>query len=386
MKRNIMLINLAAAIIWLSMYSYVPVLPAYAATVGADVVMIGLLGGVYGVFQIALRTPLGLLSDKLGRDRGLLILGFFVLLGSNLIFQFLGNDIVWLIIARAAAGAAAAWWVVICAAYARYHDGNSQVKSQGKLSAWANGGKVIAALLCAVITMFAGYRSSFLIALISGAVGLALMFGVKNPPKPTHKPVKFKDQMKLFKNRDLMIFCMLAILSQLLCFGVPTTFTPVLAELMGAGSFELGMLMLVFFLTCTVASLFMSTRAYKKLGGINTLAISFALGAISCLPFFYSMGLAQIYIMQAISGVCYGITQGALAGFVIKSVPETQRGAATGIYQTLFGAGILLGPVIMGFVIDSYSFDAAYIMMAILMAISVALCYILIPKKYDKMT
>ncbi len=370
----------------MSMYSYVPVLPAYAASIGADVVMIGLLGGVYGVLQIVLRIPLGIVRDRIGKDRTLLIVGFSILCISNLMFVFLGNSIEWLITARAMAGAAAAWWVVVCAAYSHYHNNNQQVKAQGTLSASANGGKVVASLLCAVVAMLAGYYATFSIGLVASAIGLLLMFGIKEKDVEKRTPVKLKDQLLLFKNKELMILCFFSILSQLLCFGVPTTFTQVIAKDMGADSFDLGMLMLSFFLATSVSSLFVGTKAYKKLGGINAVAISFLIGAFSCIPLFYQSNLVSIYIMQILSGVCYGIGQAALTGFVMLSVPQTQRGVATGIYQSLFGIGILLGPVLMGFVIDFSSFAAAYWMMVGIMTATAALCYVLLPRKYNKVT
>ncbi|MEF9863963.1 MAG: MFS transporter, partial [Christensenellaceae bacterium] len=143
MKRNILVLNLAAAFIWMSMYSYVPTLPSYAMTLGANAVMIGVIGGAYGIMQIFLRIPLGILSDKTGKDKLILTIGFVILTISAFMFVFLKSPI-WIVIARGVAGAAAAWWVIISASYAKYNSEENQIKAQGVLSASANIGKFVA--------------------------------------------------------------------------------------------------------------------------------------------------------------------------------------------------------------------------------------------------
>ena len=115
------------------------------------------------------------------------------------------------------------------------------------------------------------------------------------------------------------------------------------------------------------------------------MAISFAIGAFSCIPMFYHIDLAAIYVMQALSGVCYGITCGALAGFVIKAVEPRYRSTATGILQSIFAIGIFLGPVIVGNVIEAASIDAAYWVILGLTAVAAVLSLFLIPQEYDRM-
>ncbi|MDL2236638.1 MFS transporter [Christensenellaceae bacterium OttesenSCG-928-K19] len=385
MRRNIFLMNLAAAFLWMGMYSYAPVLPAYAASIGANIVMIGIIGGSYGIMQIILRIPLGIVADKLNKDHLILIVGFAVLTLSTVLFIF-AEGVYMLIFARAVAGAAAAWWVVVCVSFSKYYPENEQVKAQGKVSASANMGKVIAAVLCAVVAQFISYQATFILAFVIAAVGLVMMFGLKDQKAQQEKPASVKEQLALLKNRELLSFSILALLSQMLCFAIPTTFAAVAAEELGADGLQLGLLTAVYFLFTSLFSLFVGTKLYKKMGGQHVLAISFLIGAFSCMPVFYHSSLVQIFIMQALSGISYGITIAALGGFAIRSVPVHQRGAATGIFQSIFGVGIFLGPVVTGFTIDGVSSDAAYWLMFILMLVAAALCYVLVPKRYHGMT
>ncbi len=384
MRRNIFLMNMAAVFLWMSMYSYTPILPAYGASLGANVVMIGIVAGAYGIMQIILRIPLGILTDKLRADRLLLVIGFSVLTLSAVLF-LTAQNVNMLIFARGMAGAAAAWWVVVCASFAHYHREDEQVKAQGVISASGNIGKVAASLLCAVVAQAFSFYAAFVLSLAAALVGLVLMFGLKEQKPAAAKQATLKEQLLLLKNKELLAFSVLALLGQMLCFATATTFTPVAAEKLGADGMGLGMLTLVFFLFTSVFSLFAGTKLFRKMGGVNAVALAFFVGAASCVPLLYQ-NMLSLYVAQALAGICYGVTTAALSGFALHAVAPHQRGAATGILQSIFGIGIFLGPVVMGVLIDGASFDAAYWTMCAVMLASGALCYALIPKRYNAMT
>lgn len=385
MKRNLILINFAAFFLWLAMYSYVPTLPAFAASLGATAVMLGVIGGAYGLMQILLRIPLGIFADKTGKDKLLLIIGFIILTLSAVLFLF-SDTVEAVVFARGVAGAAAAWWVIISASYAKYNEESKQVKAQGVLSASSSMGKVLAALLGGLSAQFFGLRAPFYVALIAALTGLVAMFFLKAPAKPeTRTPPTVKELLSLLKNRELVIISVLCLFAQLNCFAIPSYFTSVAAENIGADPGQLGGLMLVYFLTVALISLFVGGRLYRKIGGIKIVVASFILCAFSCIPMFYHMNLMVIYLMQAISGIGYGILTSALAGFVIKAVEPHQRSTATGIFQSLYAIGIFVGPVIAGGVIEAVSFDAAYWVIGIITVAAAVLCGLLLPKKYGKM-
>ncbi len=385
MKRNIVVLNLIAAFFWMSMYAYVPTLPSYAISLGATAAVVGAIGGAYGVMQILLRIPLGIVLDKTGKDKLLLLVGFAILALSAVMFIF-APDNFWVMVARGVAGASAAWWVLISASYAKFNDESMQVKAQGVLNASSNMGKVIAALLGGLTAQAFGLHAPFYVALAAAVIGIVCILFFKKPTKAlTIAPPSGRELLALLKNKNLLIFSGLAVFSQLLCFALPSYFTSVVAENLGADSSQLGLLVVVFFLLTSVSSLFVGTKLYRKIGGIKCVALAFVIGAISALPMFYHMDLGVIFIMQGLSGICYGITCGALAGFVIKAVQPSQRSTATGMLQSIFAIGIFLGPVIVGNVIEAVSFDAAFWVIFALTVLAAAMSLSLIPREYDKM-
>lgn len=89
----------------------VPVLPAFATTLGAGPTVIGFLFAAFGVTLLAVSIPLGALSDRIGR-RGPMVGGLVALALSTLLFAF-SQSLSWLFFARLIQGAASAvTWVV----------------------------------------------------------------------------------------------------------------------------------------------------------------------------------------------------------------------------------------------------------------------------------
>jgi len=383
MRKNIILMNLLVAFFWMTMYSYVPNLPEYSRSLGANAVVLGIIGGVYGIAQIILRIPIGFISDKTGKNKLILQIGMSVLAASCIVLIFADNTNM-IILGRLIAGAAAAWWVVLSATYADYHHDDLQVKAQGTLSANSSWGKVAATAAGGIIVQLLGARSVFVFAFCLAGICLVFASQLKDLPK-VQKSYSIKDVLSLFGNRDLIIFSIFGIILQFLCFAAPTLFTMVAAEDLGASSFELGMLTTIFFLTTGATSLFVGKMIYKKIGGINMLVIAFLIGAFSLIPVFYHINVPVIFIMQALSGAGYGITTSAIAGLVIRAVRPEQRGSATGIFQSAYGVGLFVGPVAVGAIVNASSFDVSYWFMAALSVLSALLCRLLIPKKYAAM-
>ena len=54
---------------WVSLYLYVPFLPIRAQDLGASNTMVGAVIASYAIAQIALRIPIGVGSDMLGRRK-----------------------------------------------------------------------------------------------------------------------------------------------------------------------------------------------------------------------------------------------------------------------------------------------------------------------------
>ena len=97
------------------------------------------------------------------------------------------------------------------------------------------------------------------------------------------------------------------------------------------------------------------------------------------------MNLAVIYVMQAVSGIGYGIILGGACGFCNQKRYPKAALYGDGAFQSIYAIGIFLGPVIVGNVMEVSTMDTAFWVVFALMLAATVLTVALIPKEYDKM-
>ena len=76
--RPALLICISTFFFWAALYLYVPILPVYAQSLGASLSGVGIIVATYAMPQVALRIPMGIWSDYLGRRKPLVIMGFCI--------------------------------------------------------------------------------------------------------------------------------------------------------------------------------------------------------------------------------------------------------------------------------------------------------------------
>ncbi|MEI6101301.1 MAG: MFS transporter, partial [Eubacteriales bacterium] len=267
MKKNIIVMNLLVLLFWMSMNIYMPNLPAYAQSLGANAAMLGIIGGVYGIAMVVVRIPLGLVTDNSAKRKRLLVIGSAVLVLSCGMLVVAGNTSM-IAAGRMLAGASGAWWVTQNATYANYFSEEGQLKAQGVLAASMNWGKLAAALIGGLVVQFMGIHPVFIIALMIAAACIILSLQLKDTGAEIVEKKTLIDLLPVLKNPDLMKLTLMAIFINIMCFSAPIIFTMLAAKDLGASSLDMGLLNVVFFLAAALTSLFAGTRAYRKIGGI----------------------------------------------------------------------------------------------------------------------
>lgn len=384
MRKNIFVMNALVVIFWMSMNIYMPNLPAYSQSLGANAATLGVIGGVYGIAMAVGRIPLGLATDNTDKRKRLLIIGSAVLAVSCGILVFAQNTDM-IILGRLLAGASGAWWVTQNATYANYFNEEKQMKAQGILSASMNWGKLAAALLGGLVAQFFGIHPVFILSFVIAVACIVLSWQIKDMKPAKMEKKTLADFMRAMKNIDMMKLTGLMIIVNAACFAAPILFTLVAAKNLGGSNLDMGLLNVAFFLAAALSSMFVGTRAYRKIGGINTMILGFVLGGVSCIPVFYHINMQLIYLMQVISGLSLGVAGAAISGMVNRCVEPCDRGIAIAIFNCLNAIGVLAGPILVGDIMDASGFDASYWTMVVLLVAGAVLTVAIVPKKCDAM-
>ena len=137
MRKTAVLFCLLTGIFWLSLYIYVPVVSNYAVDLGASLLFVGLISGVYGLTQMLLRIPVGMASDRLGKLKPFIAGGvlFAALAGLPVLFVHSAGSI---LVCRALGGVAAAGWVPFTVYFSTFFPPEDGPKAMGILNASNN--------------------------------------------------------------------------------------------------------------------------------------------------------------------------------------------------------------------------------------------------------
>ena len=360
----------SAFLMWFSIYSYQSNFTPYMQSLAFSPTTIGLIIGSYGLTQMLLRVPLGVLSDKLGTRKLFIIIGVaFTFLSA--LFLFFSENVLVVLFARAGAGVAASTWVSFMVLNSSYHDREKTVKAVGTLDFFSGTGQIGGIIAGSLLVGFTAQKdkSAFLLAFLVGLSSFVLSFMIyedKEKLKQNKSPGVAQDRPKISKilsNKTLIIVSVIGVVSQLITFGTIFGFTPAYAkEVLKIDDFQNGILMVFSYLPTAFGALFLGRFLTGKVREYKLVFIGMlTLGAATILIPFVKL-YPLLLISQTAAGVGKGISFPLLMGLSIKKIPENARGTAMGIFQAAYGFGMFLGPFAVGAIKEHFELGAAFIL------------------------
>ncbi|MBR0386823.1 MAG: MFS transporter [Clostridia bacterium] len=365
-KRNENRLFSAVFLFWFSVYTYPSFLTSYAVdTLHATNVLAGMIVGSYGLTQMILRIPLGILSDVLKRRKPFVMLGFGLSIvasgGLALVDILAGREIVpeglalAALFCRGVSGMTAAAWVNLSVLYSSNYHGEDLAPAMSRLIVPQCGSQIIAMLLGAQLAGRLGELYAFLLATAAGVAGLLVMARIQET-RPTGEPMTIRALAVVIRNRQLVQGTVLATVYQLVVWATAQGFVQNWArDVIGMTTAELGFLSVANLLPNTILSRFSGTVFAPRFGRKTVLGAGFGFLAAACCFYPQTDSMWSLMGAQALLGCGVGLIMPLTMASAIETVPENRRGAAMGIYQAIYGLGMFAGPVIAGWVIEGFS-------------------------------
>ena len=191
--------------------------------------MIGLTFGIYWLTQALFQIPFGILSDKFGRKRMILLGLFIFLLGS--VFIYFSQSLIMIIIGRGLQGAGAIS-AVLLALLADLTTDSSRTKSMAIIGASIGLTFGVSIVLSPILNSYLGFENIFLMIAILTVIAMGVL--IKYIPSPINL-AKNKDNKnsfkqvifdKVFLKLDLGIFSLHASPNPLTSLMGPSTTIP----------------------------------------------------------------------------------------------------------------------------------------------------------------
>ena len=370
----IILCAIGGLAIFSSTISKNPVLPILAQQIGATTAVIGLIAAASTVTGILTSLPAGLLSDQRGRKPVLVASG--IVFFTAPLFYFLVQTTWQLALVRVYHGLATAVFGPVSLAYVADLAPTRRGERLGYFSSTSLAGRALAPIVGGAILAWGPWQGVYVVCAIAGLLALAGMFFLPNPRQlesenPQPKPVEGKIPLRQVLGNLSILATSIAEAAQQLAFGALETFLPLYALSVGVNKAVLGLLFGVQIGIRMLSRPIMGLLSDQK-GRKLPILVGLVITAISMALFPQTTSLWVLLLLSAIFGLGLSIASAATSAFVADIAPAAGRGTALGFMSTIMDIGQAIGPVLLGTLLVSISYQAGFaIIGAIVLAASV---------------
>nr|WP_275581921.1 MFS transporter [Brevibacillus fulvus] len=332
---------------WFSHYVYLPMLAPYLKERGANYAYVGLVLASYGVLQVLLRLPLGIVSDFKQIRLPFVRWGVFAGMVSALGFAVtdgLGWSLVW----RTLAGLSAATWVVFTVTYLSHYQKEEAAKAMGMIQFVSVLSQLLAMVASGYLVDLWGWRSVFVAGAGIGAIGFVLTLAERDRQARSERPVDISQLAGVLKEQRLIRLSWLTLLAHCILFSTIYGFLPAYALSLGCGESAVSYLVVSFMVPHAISSILTASTIVPRLGTWGTLIGGFLGSALSLLLIPLGPHLLWLCLTQLLNGFALGMVLPLLMGMVGQTVSAEKRATAMGFFQTLLAIGIFSGPFLAG--------------------------------------
>jgi MFS family permease len=338
------------ALFWFSQYVFVPYFTPHLTGLGIASSAVGLITGMYGFSQLMLRIPLGIAADKLRNHRIFIGLGFIGLVLAGAVPLFSNSPAAFLA-SRFLAGASASTWVSFTVFFSSIY-GGSGGKAIGVIMAANNLGTMLSYVLGMVLFDRVGFNNLYRVSMVAAALGFLLLLTIReNAPTPSRN-MTISAALHLLRDKNLMLHSMIAALLQLIIFATASSFTNNYAKELGASGMQIGFASVMLNGVAFIGSWWVSTNLRERISERVWFIVGFACLAASCFLVPYSTTMVGVYVAQGLSGAGRSLLMALTMAASSRNVPAELKSTAMGVYQSLYGIGMTLGPIVMGAFLD----------------------------------
>jgi MFS family permease len=335
----------------LGLFMIYPVFAAYAQGLsGATPYLIGEALGVYGLSQGLLQIPFGLLSDRFGRKR-MIVIGLVIFAIGSMVAAF-STSIGGVIVGRVLQGAGAVGSVIL-ALVADLTREESRTKAMATVGITIGTSFMIALVTGPILANFIGVSGIFWLMVGLAAVGIAITeFVVPNPRRVSiHRDAEAVPALigSVLRNGELLrldigVFALHAMLtaSFLVVPGL-------LHDTLAVSTHDQWIIYLPVLLVSVVVMVpaIIVAEKYRRMKGVFVCAV--AALVVSQMMFYFCVGnLYALLTALTIFFSAFNVMEASLPSLITKAAPPDAKGTAIGIYSSLQFLGIFVGGVIGG--------------------------------------
>lgn len=365
---------------FLGAYMRIPVLPLFAAGLGADTTQIGLINAAFMLSAGLLAVPAGLLSDRIG-IRPVLMTGLVLMSGASFLIPLSSGPLMLALVYLVFGTGLSAFTPTMMSSVAQVTPRSHLGRAYSWYTTAVYLSMTIGPAAGGLLGHRVGIRQVFVVSgcLIFLALLAVLAFLPRHPPVgPENNAAHPAEQLSsgLLGNRRLMA-ALVGTLGGCFGFGMFISFLPLHARALGLNVDQVGIIFAAQALVNVLLRIpfgHLSDRVDRgMMSSIGLIVCGIALGLTGI-----SGSVVTLVLSAALLGGGMGICFTALSALVVVVMPPRQRGLGMGLYNSSIYLGMMLSSASMGAVIRQTSFRTGYIVtgaVTLLMAIVFTFLY-----------
>jgi MFS transporter, DHA1 family, solute carrier family 18 (vesicular amine transporter), member 1/2 len=333
----------------------VPVLPDLSRRLGASPTMIGFLFASFGVTLLTVSMPMGAVSDRVGR-RAPLVGGLLALAVATLFFAF-ATSLTWLFAARLVQGAAdAVTWVVGFALIADLYGSEERGRVMGMVMAGTNFAFMFGPTLGGWLYEAGGIRLPFLVVSGLALAGAAAFLWLELPRQRADREVVAILQVL---GDPAVAACAAAVVAASATISMLEPVLPLfLSATLGIGPARIG---LIFGLGAVVSTVLhpIYGRLVDRWGGRRLTMIGLVLVACTLPILSRTWSYESAVVFYALEAATVALVITPSLAYMAEATSKAGAGSfgvGYGLYNMAWGAGLLFGPALGGFLFERMGF------------------------------
>ena len=355
---NVLFISVFATMLGLGVVS--PLLPIYAENLGATGIWLGIIFSAFALSRSVFMPVIGRISDRRGR-KWIILIGMFAYSVLSLTY-IIADSVFSLTAVRFAHGIASAMVVPIAMAYiADLSEKGKEGSQMGNFSISMFLGMGVGPLLGGFLNDAFGMDSVFYV--MAGLSAFATLLVAASLPEarpgsltiPAREPAPMREIFTLPIMRGILVFTLISALGR----GGMMVFIPVFGPLIAISPFEVGVVLSVN--TFLMALLQMPIGRLTDTGNKVTLIVAgstVAAVALAVIPL--SGSFWPLLVITSAVGVGGAIQQPAIMALTVDAGRTIGMGTSMGAYNTVFGIGMIIAPLIGGVFMDYIGIGAVF--------------------------
>lgn len=347
---------------WFAQYIYIPYQTTYLNSCGVTSSFVGMVVGAYGVSQMLLRFPVGILADCVGKHKKFIILGCFAS-GTASFFRVLWCDGTGFLLANFFSGLASAMWISFMVFYTGSFRADEQQKATGRIIMFNNMGMLAGFILSIIGYPFLGMRGICALSFAGGMAACGLAFFIKEPSE-RQPSKKVSELISVCREKRILLFSFIALIQQGIQLTTAMSFTTQILKELGATDIMVGLSSIIYMLSAVGFSALSGTKFCQKRGPKFWIPLILLLVAAYNIfvPVVNSIGI--IFVLQLLPGMATGILFSYTVSEAMKGIPTEKKSTAMGFFQAVFAAGMTLFPIITGKIAAVFDMRIGYFVLA----------------------